>query len=256
MIVSYEHKYLFVEIPLTASWAIRQQLCDHYAGIPILHKHASYPEFRRSSVVDKGSYFVFATVRNPLDKLVSRYYKLKTDFKGAFSDQESTRSLLTDYSDHRRYEYIRASDATFEEYFRKYCRRHYSDQVDISSSSYDFVIRYEALQEDFTKVLRLLKIRQIGTLPIVNRTPGRRMEWEAYYTPDLIKQAKDVCGPFMRKWGYEFPSDWGDYRASWYSQARYNLFCLLQEVYVTRFRYSQSASAMLVRRLRAQLIRK
>jgi len=48
MIVSHRHRYLFIEIPLTGSWAIHRELREHYGGSPILHKHASYPEYRRT----------------------------------------------------------------------------------------------------------------------------------------------------------------------------------------------------------------
>lgn len=37
MIISHEHKYLFIEIPLTASWAVRKELCEFYGGEAILH---------------------------------------------------------------------------------------------------------------------------------------------------------------------------------------------------------------------------
>jgi hypothetical protein len=48
MIVSHQYKCLFMEIPLTASWAISQELCRYYGGASILHKHATYVEFGKS----------------------------------------------------------------------------------------------------------------------------------------------------------------------------------------------------------------
>ena len=79
MIISHEYKYLFIEIPLTASWAIQLELCQFYGGAPILHKHATYAEFRNIASEEELNYLVFATVRNPLDKIVSRYHKIVND---------------------------------------------------------------------------------------------------------------------------------------------------------------------------------
>ena len=94
MIISHTHKYLFVEIPLTASYAIRHELCEYYGGVPILHKHASFPDFLQIAAPHERDYFVFATVRNPLDETVSRYCKLRCDHKGTFSDPGDDTSRL------------------------------------------------------------------------------------------------------------------------------------------------------------------
>ena len=73
MIISYKHRLLFIEVPLTASWAIHHELCNNYEGKPILHKHVTYSEFKWYASREELGYFAFAVVRNPLDKIVSRY---------------------------------------------------------------------------------------------------------------------------------------------------------------------------------------
>lgn len=47
MVISHQNRFVFVEHPLTASWAIRHELCTMYGGEPILRKHAFYAELRR-----------------------------------------------------------------------------------------------------------------------------------------------------------------------------------------------------------------
>jgi hypothetical protein len=254
MIISHKYKYLFVEIPLTGSYSIRHELCSYYDGSPILHKHATYPDFRKMATAEERDYFVFATVRNPLDKLVSRYFKYRMDHKGAFSNPESPRTLVADYSDLRKYEIIKGSDLGFDDYFRRYCKRPYGDLIDLSGDHLDYVIRFERLQEDFSHVLRLLEIEQVRPVPHSNKTRGRRANWESYYTPDIIEQAKRVCGPYMRKWNYEFPSHWGKFRFSWTRQAQYNALTFLRSIYLIHFRYSNRAIARVVRSLRAHFI--
>ena len=100
MVISHKYRYLFIEIPLTGSWAIRKELCEFYGGQQILHKHATYHEFQQSATDDEQAYFVFATVRNPLDSMVSAFYKYKSDHKGVFSDaQHSINTNIIDYAD-------------------------------------------------------------------------------------------------------------------------------------------------------------
>jgi hypothetical protein len=254
LIVSPEYRYLFIEIPMTGSWAIRHELTAYYAGVPVLHKHASYPEFRKIATGDEESYFVFATVRNPLDLAVSSYYKLKTDHKGAFSDPEMIRSGQADYADKRKYDFIKSSNASFEQFFRRYYRRIYNDMIDLSSKHLDFVIRYEGLQEGFAHVLSRLHITQVRPVPIVNKTQGRTAAWEAYYTPDIREQAKKVFGPFMKKWGYEFPASWGPYQTSWLQSLDFYLQSKLRNGYRHYFRYSDRRYARLIRLFRARLL--
>lgn len=45
MIISHKYRLLFIEVPLTASWAIHHELCNNYEGKPILHKHATYSDY-------------------------------------------------------------------------------------------------------------------------------------------------------------------------------------------------------------------
>lgn len=256
MVISHKYRYLFIEIPLTGSWAIRHELCEYYDGSLILHKHATYPEFSRIATVDEKKYTVFATVRNPLDATVSGFFKLKTNHKGIFSNPEaSINSHYIDYVDLKSYECLRNSNITFESSFlsSKIWERPYSDMIEVSSKFLDFVIRFERLNDDFAEVLRLLGIEQLRPVPIVNKTQSRKADWESYYTPDMIEKAKRIYGPFMQKWGYEFPVDWGDHRVSWIKQAEFRLVNLMKKVYLIHFRYNDQNYAKFIRVLHAQL---
>lgn len=254
MIVSHKHKYLFIEIPLSGSWSIRHELCAYYDGSPFLHKHASYSEFQRSATPATTEYFVFATVRNPLDEAVSRYFKLKTDHKGVFSDPESVQSLKADYADREKYKFIKNSNATFTDFFRKYYRRTFSGLIDVSDADLDFVMRFETLQDDFSEVLRLLNIGQVRAVPVTNKTQSRKADWESYYTSEIIPQAKRVFAPFMKKWGYEFPDSWGDYHVTWIDTVRFRMLSTIRRLYLIHFRFNNRPYARVMRRLRAYLI--
>jgi len=254
MIVSHRHRYLFIEIPLTASSAIHHELCAQYDGVPLLHKHASFPEFRRVMGADAAGYFVFATVRNPLDKAVSYYLKIKDDYRGWYSDPTAAEDFRVDYADLRKHEFLRETDATFGDYLERYRKRAYTDMIELSRQQIDFVIRYEKLQDDFVEVLRQLGIEWVRPVPVIKRTPGKRRDWQSYYdTADVIAHAKDVFGPFMKRWGYHFPDGWGGYSHSWAREVEFKLITFAAGRYLRHFRYSDRLYAQAIRLLRAHL---
>lgn len=255
MVISHEHKYLFIEIPLTASWAVRNELCRYYGGEPILHKHATVSEFKRRYPADHHEYFVFAAVRNPLDQLVSRYLKMKNDHKGAFSSRDALRSMKLEHADLEQFRFIQENDASFPEYFKMYQRRPFSTLLDLSGNHLDFVIRYEHLQRDFSVLLKRLGLEKARQLPVVNRTRGKGADWITYYTPEIVDQVKATCGPYMSRWGYEFPGEWGRYSLSWRKNLEYVVLGWLRKVYVEKFRYNENMAASTVRWLRSQLVR-
>ena len=85
VIISDEHRYVFVEQPHTACTAIRDELTAFYGGRPILDRHATYAAFLRAATPDQKRYFVFSGLRNPLDERVSLYCKYRTDHHHKYS---------------------------------------------------------------------------------------------------------------------------------------------------------------------------
>ena len=252
MIFSEGNKYLFIEIPLTASWAIHHELRNYYGGKPILHKHASYAEFEANYPEQANNLFVFAAVRNPLDEIVSHFFKLKSNHKNAFSNPESASQLLMDYVDYAKFEFVRDPEVDFADYFRKFHRHPFGSLVDIRSDRFDYVIRYEDLQAGFSEALSRLNLKQERLLPLVNKTEGRSKSWLDYYTEDIQGQAMRVCGPFMAKWGYEFPPGWDQKRSRSTNTLEYRVYTLIRNYYLTHFRYKDTSTSRFVRKLRAK----
>lgn len=210
MIISHKHRYLFVEVPSTGSTAISKELRDHYGGELTLYKHANYSEFRRKASAAERKYFTFAGVRNPLDHVVSHYERLKRNHRDFYTDpaQFERNGGWIPNSHLERFEYIQANNADFPQFFRHYYKSVYNEWVLLGHRSFDFVLRFENLQEDFAEVLRRIGIPQVQAIPVVNKT-GREKHFTEYYTPDTYDLAVRVFGPFMVKWGYEFPKEWG-----------------------------------------------
>jgi hypothetical protein len=233
MIISHTHRYLFVELPRTASTAISHELRELYDGQRILRKHATYRDFLKTATPAEREYFVFSGIRNPLDDAVSQYFKYRSNHKNKYTDPDKLRrrKRLADYLAQLEFRFIHEREADFATYFRRFYPVPYNNWSDLSHRAFDFVIRFEHLQADFARVLELLGIEQQRPLPEVNRTSGKRRDYLAYYTPDIIPHARRVFGPYMKQWGYAFPPEWGETEVPWYHQAEFEFYNLFRGFY-------------------------
>lgn len=256
MIIGREHRYVFVELPRTGSTAVAKELLSQYGGERILRKHSTYVDFARIASHDEKQFFVFSSVRNPLDDAVSHFFKLKTDHHGRFSDpvrmqyrvgnkgadayratgtnrrgERPRRRTFRERSDNRKYEFVRRRDAEFSEFFLRYHWLPYDNWSRLSHADLDFVIRFENLQEDFAEALDLIGLPMTRPLPVINKTAGKSSDYLRYYTPATVARAKRVYGPYMRRWGYEFPPEWGQVRGPHWEDMVYDLLALPRSVY-------------------------
>lgn len=210
MIISNRYRYVFIEIPHTASTAIRNELIEYYDGVSIYSKHAPIDLFIKKASNNEKSYFKFTSIRNPLDIVVTRYFKRKTDHQGFFTNSIHWKEFgghITQKA-RREFNFIKNNNATFAEYFKKFYKLPFDNYCNPSPNQFDFIIRYENLQEDFSKLLKILGIRQIRDLPIINKTEGKSNQYLDYYLPEIINKAIWVFAPSMKEWGYTFPEHW------------------------------------------------
>jgi hypothetical protein len=234
MIISHTHRYVFVELPRTGSTAVRRELRELYDGHPILAKHATYDEFRRTATDEEKTYFVFSTIRNPLDDAVSRYFKLRTDHKGQFTKRSRARRhrrLLNRLIDTLQFRYVNANDADFGSFLRRFYILPYDTWASLSHHRFDYVMRFERLEDDFAEAIRRIGLDLIRPLPVVNSTASRRRSFVEYYTPDLIPRARRVFGPYMQRWGYAFPPSWPVDRPTAMDRAQYLLYGFVARMY-------------------------
>ena len=233
MIISDTYKYVFVEYPRTGTTAVSNELCQNYSGRRILRKHSTYQQFLKVASPEEKKYFVFTSVRNPLDDAVSHYFKLRTDHRERYTNRNKVRNgkRLAEYLDTFIYSYIQRNDVDFPTYFRKFYVIPYNTWSTISIKRYNYIMRFENLPHDFANVLQLLGIDPIRPLPHRNVTGERKKEFWMYYTPEIIPRARRIFGPFMKQWGYEFPKEWGDQPISFWNQAEYQFFTLFRRVY-------------------------
>jgi hypothetical protein len=209
MIISHRHKYLFIELPRTGSTAVSRELCKLYEGRRILHKHATYREFLKLAKEEEKDYFVFSGIRNPLDKIVSLYFKYKTNQRGydnpeIYKDDNTLIACLL----RSQFNFVYRHGADFGEFFSRFYHVPYDDWSSLDHKHLNFVIHFERLEEDFADALRQIGIKPQRPLPIRNKTGQRDSDFWAYYTPEIRKRAQWVFGSYLHRWGYKFPDEW------------------------------------------------
>ncbi|MBS1729187.1 MAG: hypothetical protein JSS67_00270, partial [Bacteroidetes bacterium] len=83
----------------------------------------------------------------------------------------------------------------------------YDNWTNVAHKKFDYLIRFENMQQGFDEVLQKLNIEKSKDIPLRNKTADKK-NFIDYYTPEIRKHAVFVFGPFMKKWGYEFPPEW------------------------------------------------
>jgi hypothetical protein len=236
MVISDRYKYLFIEFWRSASTAIADELVELYGGERILWKHARYDDFRRFAENETSDYFVLSSIRNPLDETVSFYYKLKSNHNGHFTDPAYfvEHGGYVTAKQRRHYGFVRQGKS-FEEYLWKFYKLPYVNWTVLDHKNFDFVIRYENLQGDFSTALQMLGIEQVRPLPLVNKTVGTDRRMEILFPSGSTRHALRVFGPMLEYWGYEFPFAGEREEASKYDRFLFRLLKTIKSVYWRRF---------------------
>jgi len=121
MIISHKYKYLFVELPHTASTAISKELRELYDGESILRRHSRYHDFLRQATPAEKQYFVFSGLRNPLDTIVTGYMKYKHNVSNFYTDPKNWQrngGFVTETA-LKTYRTIQEENLSFEQYLRQ-----------------------------------------------------------------------------------------------------------------------------------------
>jgi hypothetical protein len=238
MIISHKHKYVFVELPQTASSAIAKELKASYDGEEILFKHALYrTDFKKQATEEELSYKVISGLRNPMDICVSNYFKFKTDHENRYSQPRLMKhGLLRRYImrwwNVRQYKNIMGKNESFEEFFMRAYSIPYASWSILEHDNFDYIIRFESLQSDFDKALEILGVEKVRDIPVANKTAEKtKVFWDYYESDKAKRRAKFIFGPYLKRWNYDFPESWNNIKVPWYSFAMYNFFNVLRKIF-------------------------
>ncbi|MBA3688940.1 MAG: sulfotransferase family 2 domain-containing protein [Chloroflexi bacterium] len=238
MIISDRYRYLFVELPRTGSTAVHRELCSLYGGEAILTKHATYEDFLAIATNAQKAYFVFSSVRNPMDDAVTRYFKVRGG-RAAGARKGNKDRVVNRIVDTHMTRFVGRTNADFATFFLRYYIFPYDTWASLSHKNFDFVMRFENLVADFEQALHLIGLEPQRSLPVANRTADRRADYAAYYTPITRRRARRVLGPYMAEWGYQLPAAWGSSVTSTmdrWGYGLYSFFACLYWRYVRRAR--------------------
>jgi len=211
MILSCSSRFLFVHIEKAAGSSIQQALLPFANAAPSnrfrrrlawleplnrigglyralqFGEHATANEVKRCLPPEAyDALFKFAFVRNPWDRMVSRYAHLLRS------------------KDRNRYSFI-SNLEKFEDFLQWEMRRHSANQYHYVTDAQgrqivDFIGHYETLAEDFANVCARLKIQ--AELPHVNVSEHR--DYRTYYTPETREFVAKRFQRDIEMFGYDF----------------------------------------------------
>jgi hypothetical protein len=192
-----KHKCIFVHIPKCAGVSICRSLFGNIVG-----HHLSIAEYRRIfSREEFSTYFKFAFVRNPWDRLVDAYYFLKAGGWNERNKKWSERNLSA-YENFSSFVKMWVNPVNVKKY------PHFRPQRDFiciegdNTPIVDFIGYFERLDQDFTYVSD--RIGMSAELMHLNKTPSRGEDYKIYYDSEMIEIVSDTYRDDIKILGYNF----------------------------------------------------
>src|SRR5690606_34174500 len=108
-------------------------------GTPILHEHATYNEFLRTATPEQKKYFVFSAIRNPLDDVVSYYFKSKAKMFSFLSDRYPLRKYIY-WRQYQKSKEVLESNPDFATFFMKYYTLPYDNWSALAHHKFDAIL--------------------------------------------------------------------------------------------------------------------
>ena len=238
MVISDVNRYVFVEVPQTASSALAAELVENYAGRRIFRKHTDYMEFYRSATAAERHYRVLATVRNPLDIVVSKFIKARDDHRSSYGSGIGRGAPWGHRfrPEAREFAFISKHGPDFEKYARRFYSRVYNSRACLLPE-HAHVLRYERLDVEFPAWLESIGLGLVRPLPHRHATEGRGRDFWDWYQGELRRHAVRVFAPYMRRRGYQFPADWPKIDQSPTKEALFRADTLLRRFYLRHVHY-------------------
>jgi hypothetical protein len=225
-ILCRDYNLLFIMTPRTACTAVGELLCEYYGGrflpaedildsrgrIMLQKKHSTLSELIQHRLLTREeaqSLLKIAAVRNPLDSLVSIYFKQRFKYQPFLDDPTSWVNRSPRYV--RRMKY--AQKHSFNRWFfrisyRKLIKRLLlgrPSMYDYYTRGVDIVLRYESLETDLKDAFTQAGIPWKGNIPIVNRTDERPSRgYRSFYSRPAALAARFAYSHDLKRYGYKF----------------------------------------------------
>lgn len=228
MVISHKHKYIFIETPQTGCSSVRNELIELYDGEPILSKHSVYSSFLNIASEVEKKYFVFSTVRNPLDKTVSTFLKYKADHNNRYTKKYSSSMVkrIFEYKERIFFRMIKKNSFDFLDFLK--IMKPFDDISTLDHKNFDFVMRFENINDDFELALKKIGIKPLKKLQAYNKTNNKKIYMDYYNSTEIKKIAYKKMYFFMKYWGYEFPQSFNVYKISFFDFISWNLWHIIR----------------------------
>ena len=190
------YKCIFVHIPKCAGISLGRAMFGEYAG-----NHMNIATYQLIfSKAEFDSYFKFAFVRNPWDRLVSAFHFLK---KGGIAARDkvwaSANLVEFDTFDDFVKRWLTSDNVLTWEHFkpqyRYICDPHGKLQV-------DYVGRFEQIEVDFDYICEQIGINV--ELPHHNETGKEKKHYRSYYTEETKQIVAEVYQKDIEMFNYQF----------------------------------------------------
>ena len=187
------HRCIFIHIPKAAGTSVALSLFQSSS------RHFTYTQYLRANPGKFRSYFKFAFVRNPWDRLVSTYFFL-TNGGSNEVDREWSERYLFRFRDFRQF----VAEGLARPEIHSWV--HFRPQADFILSPenavmVDFVGRYENLQADYEAVANRLGIAQC----LVRHNAGTHPAFEQCYSPETALEVGRIYARDAEVFGYQPP---------------------------------------------------
>ena len=181
-------KYMFIHIPKTGGMSIRRTF-NETSGLAIEAHHTSFSSFQKKYNTD--DFFKFSFVRNPWDRAVSAFFYLKKGGRKAPYDLDAQR-ILKDISFH---EFIINLDSL--KFLHTKPQMEFIQDID----NFDFIGRFESIQEDFNTVCNINNIPQTN-LP--HNNISKHKHYTEYYDKEVRGIIAEKYAEDIEMFGYKF----------------------------------------------------
>ena len=199
--ISHEHKFIFIHIPKCAGSSIEQSLfgephVEWDQKRKIWKQHATAAQIREYYCNDYNSYYSFAFVRNPWDKIVSDYFWIQKNWriKDTFKNYLTLKGKFND----PRLRFPPTSHRTRYDHIIPQCNFILDDK---DEAIVKFIGRFENLQSDFDTICDKIGIPRKELL-YTNRT------WHDHYTKYYDDETRQIVAEKYAKdieyFGYKF----------------------------------------------------
>ncbi len=216
-VLSERWSYLYLLAPRTASTATADTLVKQGAGewippddievdgeIVVQRKHSTTGDLIDYGLLPEDrvrDLFVFCTVRNPFDSLVSLWSKKRSEYQPLLDDPDSFVNRLPGFRDDMEF----VLNHTFSEWVEeRLSDAKPTSMYDGFVEHADAVMRFERLDRDFPQVMRRIGLRRLREIPVLNTTDSRDDDYRRYYTHRARRIVQRVYGPDLDRFGYRF----------------------------------------------------